>query len=400
MPSIALDASVVKTTECPADKARVDLYDTVIPGFIVEIRATGGKTYYLRYRDQHGKQKQYKIGDTKSLTFEQARNAAQTLRAKVVLGDSPSAEKAATRRVPTLEFFITKHYLPYIKSCKRGWKINLSTLKHHILPALGHLHLDELKQPTIVKLLAEMRIKYAAATTNRVLTMLRFMYNLARKWEIPGAENNPTTGIHRFEENYKERYLTAEEVQRLQVAVLENTNPQLKYIVALLLLTGCRKRELLDSKWEDFDLDRRNWRIPMSKNGKPRHVPLSTDALIVLGQLPRFESCPYVVPNPDTLKPFNTISHSWMTARKKAGMPELRMHDLRHSFASFLVNAGRSLYEVQNILGHSQLSMTQRYAHLSQSTLLDATNSVSSAAGLQVGSWVGTKSSEVLSTVV
>jgi integrase len=122
--------------------------------------------------------------------------------------------------------------------------------------------------------------------------------------------------------------------------------------------------------------------------------------MVVLGQLPRFEGCPYVVPNPETLKPFNTISHSWMTARKKAGMPELRMHDLRHSFASFLVNAGRSLYEVQNILGHSQLSMTQRYAHLSQATLLDATDTVSNAAGLRVGSWVGTKSPELLPVVV
>lgn len=100
MPSIALDANVVRTTECPDGKARVDLYDTIIPGFIVEIRSTGGKTYYLRYRDAHGKQKQYKIGDTKSLTFEQARNEAQTLRAKVVLGENPSVDKAALKQIP------------------------------------------------------------------------------------------------------------------------------------------------------------------------------------------------------------------------------------------------------------------------------------------------------------
>ena len=87
MPSIALDANVVKNTACPPEKSRLDLYDTVIAGFIVEVRSSGSKTYYLRYRDKHGKQKQYKIGDTKSLTFEQARNAAQTLRARVVLGE-------------------------------------------------------------------------------------------------------------------------------------------------------------------------------------------------------------------------------------------------------------------------------------------------------------------------
>jgi integrase len=384
MPSVTLDASVVKITECPVGKARVDLYDTVIPGFIVEIRATGGKTYYLRYRDQHGKQKQYKIGDTKSLTFEQARNAAQTLRAKVVLGDNPAVKKAALKQVPTLQTFVNEHYLPYIKSCKRSWQTNLSALKNHVLPEFGKLHLDEITQPLLVKHHLAMREKgYAPATANRQIIMFRYMYNLAKKWNIVGAETNPAVGIALFEENNKcERYLTTEEVQRLSKTIQQSDNPQLKYIVSLLLLTGCRKRELLDAEWSHFDLERRSWRIPMSKSGKPRHVPLSDDVLSILHQIPRFEGCPYVLPNPKTLLPFNTIFCSWNTARKQAGMPELRMHDLRHSFASFLVNAGRSLYEVQNILGHSQLNTTQRYAHLSQATLLEAANAVSGAAGL------------------
>lgn len=386
MPSIALDANVVKSTECPEGKARLDLYDTIIPGFIVEIRASGNKTYYLRYRDAHGKQKQYKIGDTKSLTFEQARNAAQTLRAKVVLGDSPSANKAAMRNVPLLQTFVDEHFLPYIKSCKRSWKTSVSALKNHVLPEFGRLHLDEITQPLLVRHHLAMREKgYAPATANRQIIMFRYMFNLAKKWGISGAETNPAVGIAFFEENNKrERYLTTEEVQRLSKTIQQSDNPQLKYIVALLLLTGCRKRELLDSEWTHFDLERRSWRIPMSKSGKPRHVPLSDDVLAILAQVPRFDDCPYVVPNPQTRLPFNTIFCSWNTARKQAGMPELRMHDLRHSFASFLVNAGRSLYEVQNILGHSQLNTTQRYAHLSQATLLDATNAASNAARLSL----------------
>jgi integrase len=386
MPSIALDANVVKTTECPVGKARVDLYDTVIPGFIVEIRATGGKTYYLRYRDTHGKQKQYKIGDTKSLTFEQARNAAQTLRAKVVLGDDPSAEKAAVRLVPRLDTFVADHYLPYIKSCKRAWQTCVSVLKNHILPEFGKLHLDEITQAEIIKYHLAMREKgYAAVTANRVVVMLRYMYNLAKKWKVAGSDTNPAIGIGLFEENNKrERYLSSEEVQRLSLTIQNSDNPQLKYIVALLLLTGCRKRELLDAQWEHFDLERCSWRIPMSKSGKPRHVPLSDNVLFILSQLPRFDDCTYILPNPKTKQPFNTVFCSWNTARKQAGMPDLRMHDLRHSFASFLVNAGRSLYEVQNILGHSQLNTTQRYAHLSQATLLDATNAASNAAGLRM----------------
>jgi integrase len=386
MPSIALDANVVKTTECPAGKARVDLYDTVIPGFIVEIRATGGKTYYLRYRDQHGKQKQYKIGDAKSLTFEQARQAAQTLRAKVVLGDSPAETKAALKKVPTLSEFITSRYMPYIKGYKRSWDTDESVLKNHILPEFGSSHLDEITLQSVIAFHHGMRAKgYAPATANRIVIMMRYMFNLAKKWGIEGTDKNPAVGVKLLEENNKrERYLNAEEVQRLNDAIQKSENSQLKYIIALLLLTGCRKRELLDAQWEHFDLDRCTWRIPISKSGKARHVPLSDDALLVLKKVPRFENCPYIVPNPKTLLPFNTIFCSWNTARKQADLGDLRLHDLRHSFASFLVNAGRSLYEVQNILGHSQLITSQRYAHLSTATLLDASNAAAKASGLRL----------------
>lgn len=173
--------------------------------------------------------------------------------------------------------------------------------------------------------------------------------------------------------------MTKPEVNRLKEAIYASDNTQLRYIVALLLFTGCRKRELLDAKWEHFNLDARVWCIPISKSGKLRYVPLSDAVLKILRQIPRFEGCPYILPNPKTHLPYNTIYYSWNTARNRAGMSDLRMHDLRHSFASFLINAGRSLYEVQSILGHSQLSTTQRYAHLSQKTLVDAANSAADA---------------------
>ena len=180
--------------------------------------------------------------------------------------------------------------------------------------------------------------------------------------------------------NQRERFLTRDEVQTLKDAINESENTQLKYIVMLLLFTGCRKRELLDARWEHLDVERSIWRIPTSKSGKLRHVPLSDTVICILKSIPRFEGCPYVLPNPQTQKPFNTIYSSWNTARNRAEMPDLRMHDLRHSFASFLINSGRSLYEVQNILGHSQLSTTQRYAHLSQKTLVAAANAAAYAA--------------------
>ena len=185
------------------------------------------------------------------------------------------------------------------------------------------------------------------ATCNRVVILMRYMFNLANKWKIPGAESNPTSAVQMYEcNNARERYLTAEETLRLKDALETSDNPQLKHIVAILILCGNRKRELLEARWTDFDLERRNWRIPLSKSGKARHVPLSLAAVSVLQQIPRIEGCPYVVPNPKTKLPYVSVYYSWNTARKQAGLPEVRMHDLRHSFASNLVNSGRSIYEV------------------------------------------------------
>jgi len=384
MPTIALDATIVRTTSCPINKKREDLYDTVIPGFMLEVRSSGGKTYWLRYRDAHGKQRQMKIGDTKSLTFEQARIAAQTLRARVVLGEDPAEERKTLRQIPTLEDFARDRYLPYVKGYKRSWDKDQSQLKNHLLPKLGRMHLDEISKEQVIALHhATKAAGYAPATANHLVIMLRYMYNLAKKWAIAGAENNPAAGIPLFEENNKrERYLNTEETQRLYQALLLSDNTQLRYIVPLLLLCGCRKRELLDAEWSHFDLPRRLWRIPISKSGRARHIPLSEGVLTLLEQVPRFDDCPYLVANPKSKRPYVSIFASWDTARNRAGLPDVRMHDLRHSFASFLINGGRSIYEVQSILGHTQLKTTQRYAHLSQTTLLDAADVAMSSAGL------------------
>jgi len=149
--------------------------------------------------------------------------------------------------------------------------------------------------------------------------------------------------------------------------------------VPMLILTGARKREVLDAKWEDFDLGRRAWRIPISKSGKARHVPLSDGALNVLASMPR--KVEWAFANPDTGKPYVSVFCAWNTARKGVGLSDVRVHDLRHSFASLLINSGRTLYEVQHILGHTQVKTTQRYAHLSQDTLLAAANSATAALG-------------------
>nr|WP_235519534.1 site-specific integrase [Sphingomonas sp. Leaf22] len=172
--------------------------------------------------------------------------------------------------------------------------------------------------------------------------------------------------------NARERYLNPAEAQRLQAAVSESRNKQLKYIVALLLLTGARVSELLNAEWRHIDLERRSWLIPTSKTGKARHVPLSKQAVDVIQSIPRFGTCPYLLPNPDTLKPFTEIKHAWQHARDKARLPGLRIHDLRHSAASFMINAGIDLFAVGRVLGHADHKSTQRYSHLANDTLLAA----------------------------
>ena len=193
---------------------------------------------------------------------------------------------------------------------------------------------------------------------------------------------NPTKDVPLFEDHAgkKERYLSKEEAQRIFEAVRRSENPVLQHIVPMLILTGARKREVLDARWEDFDLERRQWRIPTTKSGRPRYVPLSDGVLQLLTSLPHREKG-WIFANPKTGKPFVSVFISWNTARKLAGLADVRMHDLRHSFASFLVNAGRTLYEVQKILGHTQVKTTQRYAHLSQDTLVDAANAANLAVG-------------------
>lgn len=282
--------------------------------------------------------------------------------------------------MPTVAEFIAESYLPFVKTYKRSWITDVSLINNHILPNFGKLYLDEVSKKGIIQFIGAHSQTHMPGSVNRVIILLRYMFNLALRWETAGLSKNPTAGIPLLEENNKkERYLTGAEASALIGALKESDNAMLQYIVPMLIMTGARKREVLDAKWEDFNIEQRIWRIPLAKSGKARHVPISDGVLSLLDLVPHHDDCAYVFANPKTKLPFVSVYCSWHTARKSVGMPELRMHDLRHSFASFLVNSGRSLYEVQRILGHTQIKTTQRYAHLSQDSLLAAANEISKA---------------------
>ncbi len=151
-----------------------------------------------------------------------------------------------------------------------------------------------------------------------------------------------------------------------------SSNSQLKYIVGLLFLTGARKSELLKARWSDIDLEKRTWTLNMTKNGRGRHVPLSQAAMDIISQLPRYPDCPWLLPNPQTLLPFTDIKRSFREAPKLAGLDDVHIHDLRHSYASALVGSGVDLYTVGKLLGHVNVASTARYAHLANDTLMAA----------------------------
>jgi integrase len=173
------------------------------------------------------------------------------------------------------------------------------------------------------------------------------------------------------------------QADRLLVAASGSANPQLRAIIQLLLLLGARKGELLSAEWRHVDLERKTWFIPDSKTGQSRHVPLSKTAIAVIEGLPRFDGCPYLLPNPKTRKPYNTIKRAWDTARKEAVLGDFTLHDLRHSAASFMINGGVDLFTVGRILGHADHQSTMRYSHLANGTLMAAVEA--GAAGMQGG---------------
>jgi integrase len=373
MPIVQLDATFVATASCPSGKRKIDFYSDTLPGFLLEVRASGGRTYYQRYHDQAGRLKAYKLGSAADITLDKAKKLAMKVRSRAVVGEDPVEAKREQRAVPTYGEFAPR-YLAHTATYQRSPETTEQYMRKHIVRRWGKVLLSDIRQEDVAGWLGEMARKgLAPATIERARVVFSHSLKLALQWGVPGLTKNPVVGIPRPPlNNARERYLTTEEAQRLRSAVERSRNKQLKYIVGLLIHCGCRVSELLQAEWSQFDLERRLWRIPQSKTGKARFVPLSQGALDLIAELPRYQGCPYLIPNPKTKKPWVGIFMSWDTARKQAGMPDLRIHDLRHSAASFMAAAGIDLYTIGKVLGHANYKTTQRYAHLQSDQLIAA----------------------------
>lgn len=369
----------IKSLKLPPGKSKLSVTDTEQRGLVYDLLPSGG---YFQYRyTVHGRQRSISLGRFGPLGVKDARVKAAEHERNLALGHDPQEARREVRETPVFADFLMGQYMPHVRSYKRSHDTDLSVIRNHIQPAFGHLRMSDIKKLDITEFVRKkVEEGLAPGTINRLVVLIRYSFNLAIQWETTGIKDNPARGIRPLRENNKiERYLSDEEAMRLKEALTDSINPMLPVIVAMLLVTGARKREVLDARWEDIDLRNQVWRIPTPKSGQTRHIPLTDPVMRVLGLAKQrlsevmgsaqAERCPWIFPNPKTAKPFVSIFIAWNSARIKAGVPDVRIHDLRHTFASTLVNSGVPIYEVQKILGHQHIRTTERYAHLAPERL-------------------------------
>lgn len=388
---ILLSDELIRRLRLSRNGIRSTVSDIAIKGLSLELRPSGEGSW--RYRFSYaGKQECISFGLLSEMSLSDARNYVLKFLEQIQSGYNPALEyRTLDKTDSNLRFdeFVHTYYLPHIRSYKRCVTADITLFQNHLLPAFGSKKMNQITREDVLMFQADKQSAgYKPAYCNRFLVLLGFCFNLAIKWEIPHISKNPVKFVSLLKvNNKKERFLTSEESARLMHKVSGSPNPLLKYFVSIALLTGLRKREILDARWEHINLERKLWFIPHSKSGYARHVPLNSESIKVISDLkrklpdilcqPGLLENPWLIPNWRTGKPFRTIFHAWDTARKQAGLGDVRIHDLRHSFASALVNQGVPIYDVQKLLGHSDVKTTERYAHLSIDRLRQSTKLVS-----------------------
>lgn len=396
MPVLKINRRTVNALK-PGAKA-ITYYDETLTGFGLRVQPTGAASWFVEYRPGAGgrgvQKRRMVIGTPATLTPEKAREAAEKLLAQVKLGADPAADRTAARRAETvgdiLDTYISNHAKPHLK------KISADLLgiyfDKHIRPVLGRKKTTIVTKNDVARLHRTIGVKQPV-TANRVIVALRAAYNYAIEHHaLPAGTVNPATGIEPFDEKPRQRYLTVEELQRLGDAIREaetigipwEPDPAKKTkhapkpenrrtkidqhaaaAIRLLLFTGCRLREILHLRWSEYDAGRGLLFLPDSKTGQ-KTVVLSAPAITLLEDLPRVGAFVIAGESAGTKdeKARADLNRPWRAVRKRAGIEDVRIHDLRHSFASVGAGAGLGLPIIGNLLGHAQPSTTQRYAHV------------------------------------
>lgn len=401
MPVIRINQKNVKDIVIP--QKNTFYFDDKLVGFGLKITPKGAKSWFVEYRPGAGgrsvTKKRMRIGGVE-LSPDQARAAAEKLLSSVSLGSDPAADRAGERGALSIADVADRFMSEHVRKKRKENSVDNyeDVFEVHVKPAIGKKAANGITRSDLTKLHNKVGEKKPDGTggpyiANKMLAVLSKMFNWAGDLEIIRKGHNPTTKIERFSEEPRERYLTGEELERLGAALNEAETSGIPYNVAgdneksrhrkgehtrhivysahitgairLLLLTGCRLREILHLRWAEVDFERGLLFLPDSKTGK-KTVVLSEAAIEVLKSIPRIGI--YVVASESAgmkdEKPRHDIKKPWATISERADLKGLRIHDLRHTYASIGAGGGLGLPVIGKLLGHSQASTTQRYAHL------------------------------------
>ena len=357
------------------------IWDEDLPGFGLRVLPSGRKQYIIQYRAGR-RSRRISLGPSSVLTCEQARNRAITIIAATKNGDDPAARRDADRRAITVkelaERFEREHIDLRLKpSTAKGYK---RMLERFVLPRLGNQRVTEVTRADIAQLHHDLR--HIAYDANRCLEMISKMFNLAEMWGLRPDGSNPRKHIKKYPEEKRERFLSPAELRRLGEVLreIEQEGIELPFSIAairLLILTGCRLGEIMTLQWEHVDIAGKALRLPDSKTGA-KIVHLGQPAVEVLEKIERVDGNPWVIVGTKPGARLTDLQPFWQRVRARAGLKDVRIHDLRHTFASTAVASGQGLPMIGKLLGHTQVQTTARYAHLAADPIRDAADQVAS----------------------
>ncbi len=365
--------TLVKNLAPPAKGNKIT-YDTELKGFGVRVTAKGAKAFVLNFR-VGAQERRLTIGGYPEWTAAAARKEAEAHKRQVDVGADPMAQRHEERAAATMAdlcgLYIERH-LP--KKRPSSQKDDRSIIDRTILPRFGKAKAASIRYADIEVLHRDLT-ETAPYSANRAVALLSKMFSLAIKWEVIGG--NPAKGIERNPEQPRARYLDIAELNRLLDVLDVHQNQPAVNAIRLLLFTGARRSEVLSATWDQFDLDAGCWAKPAAsvKQKRLHKVPLSLSAIELLRDM-RAKAQPsrFLFPGKNSDAPLADIKKSWAAICAKARIEGVRLHDLRHTYASHLASAGNSLPIIGALLGHTQAQTTHRYAHLFDDPLRAATD--------------------------
>jgi integrase len=353
----------------PGDTIR----DDKLTGF--ECRCRKRYKTYSVLRRFGGKKQRWTIGKHGDLTPDQARKEAQRIIAEIALGRDPAPQRDKPDGMTVAQLskvFLEQHAARLKPNSRLDYE---RQLRLHILPAFGKLAVGAVAHRDVMTLHSKMADTPVAA--NHVKRVIHKLFEFAKDMGFHSGDN-PASRVKQYKEQPKERYLSHDEVGRLLVVLDDYQDQHVSAAIKLLLLTGCRKSEITTLEWDHVNLDRGLLVLPDSKTGA-KAVVLSPDAVAVLAGIQRLDGCPWVIPSRTGKGCQQGLQWHWQAIRSAAGLDGVRLHDLRHSFASLAVSAGVPLATIGGLLGHKDLKSTARYAHLFDDALRDGAAAVGQA---------------------